>query len=140
MANKSKKGNKSLIAGICCGLVVIAVVVAVVVIALVKNGGVNDDYFKSDNTKLVMSLDGNSIALDDDDLNLVKFHQVYTYEGDTITSSKAYYEFEDNAAANKAKEYIEESLKGQEEVDEVYVDGKYLVVVANKSTYENNTT
>ena len=140
MAERAKNGKKSLIAGICCGVVVIAVVVAVVVIALMNNkGGINDDYFVSDDTKLVMSLDGEMMAFDGDIPVPSKIHSVYTIDGDKISSLKGYYVYENADAAKEALDKVKEMLQGTSEYGEITVDGKYIVLVAAEEEYKDLT-
>ena len=109
MADKAKKGkNKNLITGICAGIVVIAVVVVVVVVALMGgNGGINDDYFVSDDTKAVITFDGDQASMIFGEGAPDKVHIVYTFDGDKVTSYKSYYEYSDN---NAARGYYERLL------------------------------
>lgn len=133
--------NKGLATGIIAGLAVIIVAVVVVLVVVFGgkgSGGLNDDYFKTDDTKYVLSMDGNEIAMDDTTLNLKKFHIVYTRDGEKITSQKTYYEFANNETAEKAKNSID--LSDDENVAEVYVDGNYLVIVAKENVYAELST
>lgn len=142
MADKAKKGkNKNLITSICAGIVVIAVVVAVVVVALMGgNGGINDDYFVSDDTKAVITFDGDQASMIFGEGAPNKVHIVYTFDGDKVTSYKSYYEYSDNNAASEAKNKLSEEVSGLEDTySEIVVNGKYLVLSAPESEYAEMT-
>ena len=142
MADKAKKGkNKNLITGICAGIVVIAVVVVVVVVALMGgNGGINDDYFVSDDTKAVITFDGDEAEMMFGDDAPNKVHIVYTFDGDKVTSYKSYYEYGDSNAANEAKNKLSNEVSGLEDAySEIVVNGKYLVLSAPESEYAEMT-
>ncbi|MBQ7667970.1 MAG: hypothetical protein IJS47_01415 [Clostridia bacterium] len=89
----------------------------------------------------VDTLDIEKIELYSDDhkmvfKNLDNSDLVFYYEGDKITGFEAYFEYSDAATAKFAASYIE---KG-DTVKDVYVKGKYVVVVYNESEYEDLTT
>lgn len=134
---KTKKDNKNLIIGICAAVVVLVVVVVAVVLA---TGGsqLNDDYFKSDDTKYVLNYDTGSLDLDVEDeyaeFMPLKTHIVYTYDGDTITSMKTYAEYADAAAAKTALDKMKEAGEAD---DGAILDGKYIVVTADESEYKD---
>lgn len=140
MANKAKKDNKNLIIGICAAVVVVVVIVIAVVLAT-RGTKLNDDYFVSDDTKYVLTVETGDLYTDDDDSDEVvpvKTHLVYTYSGDEITGLKAYYEFADDAAAKTAyDQYVEADLSN--EYASIELDGKYVILTANASEYEDLT-
>ncbi|MBQ3353165.1 hypothetical protein IJG89_02365 [Candidatus Saccharibacteria bacterium] len=134
MANTTKN-NKGLIIGVCAA--VVAIIAIIVGIVLANNHPVlNDDYFVSDDTKYVISMDGDEITADDE-YSPVKTHMVYFYSGDEITGLKMYYEFADEATAKAAYETYRDELPA--EYTDIYVDGKYLVLTANASQYEGTS-
>ena len=89
MAN-SQKNNKKLIIGI-CSIVAVVAIIAVIVIIITMRGGfgpaINDNYFVTDNSKYVITLDEKQT---DEDINAEKTHIVYNYSGNNITSVKYY--------------------------------------------------
>lgn len=134
MANTTNN-NKGLIIGICAA--VVAVIAIVVGIVLANNHpALNDDYFVSDDTKYVISMDGDEITADDE-YSPVKTHMVYFYSGDEITGLKMYYEFADEATAKAAYETYRAELP--DEYTDIAVDGKYLILTADASQYEGTS-
>ena len=135
---KSTKNNKNMIIGCCVAAVaVIAIIIAVIVIN--ANKGLSDAYFVSDGSKYVLTMDADEMDLDgEEEFAPVKTHIVYTYSGDEITGMKAYYEFADEATAKKAFDYYNDA-DSSEEFKEVALDGKYVILTANESDYENLT-
>ena len=136
MAEKSKKGsNKNTIIGIIVGILVVAAV-CVGIFFLVKNqSSVSTNYFVTDDTKYVLELEGNMIAMESEDNVPVKYYQVFTYSDETVTGMKIYYEYKDHAAAEAAYEEISRVYGENEEVAEIVVDGKYVVLTAAESEY-----
>ena len=139
MANKSSEKNKGIIIGVCAALVVIALVVVGIVMA-VKNGGggLSDAYFKSDGTKYVLTLDAEDMSFDSEEMVPVKTHLVYTFSGDEITGLKGYYEYDNVEKAEAAYNYLVENQK--DDFKSIVLDGKYVVVEADESEYEDLTT
>ena len=141
MANKAKKkDNKNLIIGICAAAAVAVVAIILVVVFVVRgNNTISDDYFKSDDTKYVLTVDTETMGLDTEDQKYVpvKTHIVYTYSGDEITGMKSYVEYADADTAQKAFE--EMKAAGEEGIEQAEVNGKYIVVTADKEEYEDMT-
>ena len=141
MAKKAKKDNKNMIIGVCCAVVVVVVVV-IAAVALATSGGnkLNDNYFVSDDTKYVLTIESDESALNEDDEAAVympiRTHLVYTYEGDTVTGLKSYSEYADAAAAQKAYDYMVEI---GEDLNDAVVEGKYIVMTAPAEQYEGLT-
>ena len=136
----ARKDNKSIITGVCVALVAIIVVVAIVIIA--RNGAntLNDDYFKSDGTKYVLTYETDSIDIDSEEGEEyipTKTHIVYTYSGDEITGMKSYAEFADAATAEKAYQQLKDS--DEEEAKNAELKGKYIIFTNDKSEYEELT-
>ncbi|MBR2998592.1 hypothetical protein IKF34_02360 [Candidatus Saccharibacteria bacterium] len=135
MAEKSQK-NKSIIIGACVAVVVvIAIILAIVLIN--KNQGINDSYFVSDGTKYVLTMDMDQSDPEGDPHTPIKTHAVYFYKGNEITGLKNYLEYENHDQAKSAYEYAKEN-EG-DSYKEILVDGKYVVLVADESLYENTT-
>jgi len=134
MAEKSQK-NKSIIIGACVAVVVVvAIVLAIVFIN--KNNGISDSFFVSDGTKYVLNMDMDP-SEDETGYMPLKTHAVYYYKGDEITSLENYYEYENNDAAKAAYDFVVEN--GGDSYKEASVNGKYIVVVADESSYANTT-
>lgn len=128
-----KKFNKTII-GIICGVVVAAIAVVVVLVIINKNKVPGDDYFVTDDTKIVIndtSISENSI------FGSTSYHQVYKYSGDTITDLTTYYVYE---SEDDAKEALETIFKGVFGFENARVEGKNVIVVADKSDYEYTST
>lgn len=135
MAKKSKD-NKNLIIGICAAVVVV-VIVAVIAIVLATKNSLNDDYFVSDDTKYVLTLESDDVSSDDGkEYDPVKTHLVYTYDGDTITGLKTYGVYADADAAKKAFDAMKEA---GEDMSNVTLEGKYIILVNAASEYEGMT-
>lgn len=133
MAKKAqKKDNKNLIIGICCAVLVVVVIVVAVVFATRGTTKLSDEYFVSDDTKLVLN------AGDDEDE--FKIHEVYTYSGDDITGMTTYYEYKSEAEAKAAlDEYNKASEEEKAGIKGVSVNGKYLVIEVTEDQYEGRT-
>lgn len=135
-AKQSKKDNKNLIIGICAAIAVVAVII--ITIVLVNNGsGLNDSYFVSDDTKYVLTIEADD-SDDSDEYTPLKTHLVYTYDGDTITSMKSYYEYADANTAKAAYDAMKEA--GGEEVEGMELNGKYIIMTAEEDVYKDLTT
>ncbi|MBR3236619.1 hypothetical protein IKF92_03005 [Candidatus Saccharibacteria bacterium] len=133
MAKKSN--NNNLILGICAAVAVVVVIVVIAVVVIGKGNTLNDDYFKSDDTKLVLSMETGT-GTGDETSEPVKAHEVYEYKDESITSLKTYYEYANEDAAkaayDKAKE--DELPEGYESME---LNGKYIVLTAKADQYEN---
>ncbi|MBP5647668.1 hypothetical protein J6X04_00015 [Candidatus Saccharibacteria bacterium] len=138
MADKAKKENKNLIVGICSAVIVVALIIVVAVLAT-RGSGLNDNYFKSDDTKYVLTVDSEMMGedIESQEYAPTKTHIVYTYSGEEITGMKTYLEYADAATAQKAFDAMKES---GEEMGDAKVDGKYIVATNEASTYEGMTT
>ena len=134
-----KKDNKNLIIGVC--VAVVALIIVIVAIVMLGRGKValNDDYFKSDDTKYVLTVDTGSMDIDTEGEEYVpvKTHVVYTYSGDEITGMKSYAEYADAATAEKAFNQLKES--DEEEAKNAELNGKYIVITHDASDYEGMT-
>ena len=144
MANKttkSKKDNKNLIIGLCAGLAVVVIAIVIIVLAT-QNSGINDSYFVSDGTKYVLTIDtSDEDSEDTDDYTPLKTHLVYTYEGDTVTGLKSYYEYADAASAKTAYDAMKKAAEESEssELDQMEVNGKYIIITASQDVYQDMT-
>lgn len=140
MANKArKKSNKNLIIGCCIAAVVVIAAIITAVILINRSNSINDDYFVSDGSKYVITVDSEDLTLDDDETDYapLKTHLVYTYSGDEITGLKSYYEYENAEAASKAFDKLKE--EAGDDIEEVVLNGKYVVATAKADQYEGMT-
>ena len=135
-ANASKKDNKNLIIGICAAVVVVVIIVISVVLAT-RGGGLSDDYFVSDGTKYVLTIESDGTDEEDKTAPL-KTHLVYTYEGDKVTSMKSYYVYADADAAKAAFDAMKAA--GGEEAQGIELNGKYIIMTAEEDVYKDLTT
>ena len=135
MANKAKKNNKNLIIGICAAVVVVVVIIVAIVLAGSGNK-LNDQFFVSDNTKYVLTMDAEDMGMDGEEYSPSKVHIVYFYSGDEVTDLKSYYEYADEASAKSAFEAFKEL--GDDESNYT-VEGKYIILTADKEEYEDLT-
>lgn len=133
MAKRAKKDNKNMIIGCICAAVVVIVVI-VVAVTLATRSGLNDDYFKSDGTKYVLTIESDEMGGSEDNYNPVRTHIVYTYSGDEITGMKTYGEF---ANADKAKEAYNAIKDAGEDMANYALDGKYIIVTGTEDQYKD---
>ena len=145
MVNKSKKTNntnktnKNLALGICTIIGVVAIIVIIITVILLNRGAsLNDSFFVSDDTKYVLTLDTDSVSMEDPEYNPIKTHIVYSYSGEEITGMKAYYEYSDSAAAKSALEYLKTNYEDENQ-DKITTNGKYVIFTASEAEYENLT-
>lgn len=135
-AKASKKSNKNLIIGICAAVAVVAIIIVAVVLA--TRGGLNDDYFVSDGTKYVLTIESDDTSETSDESAPLKTHLVYTYEGDKITGMKSYYVYADANTAKAAYDAMKEA--GGEEAEGIELNGKYIIMTAEEDVYKDLTT
>ncbi len=141
MADKPKN-NKKLIIGICSAFAVVVIVAIIIVLLLTKGNGIGgqalgDNYFVSDNSKYVFTMNADEIDVEDQTYKPVKTHLVYTYSGNDITGLKYYYEFDNADTASKAYNETADELKTI--YKDVTLDGKYIVMTSNETDYEGLT-
>ena len=150
MANKktkkSKKDNKNaIVGGICAAVVVVAIIIVAVVLA--TRGGLSDDYFKSDDTKYVLSIESEMTGNEEQDaLTPVKTHVVYLYSGDSITGMKSYAEYNNADQAKNAYNTLKEAVAAHGDDEEASADmdlanyqvnGKYLIYTFGEDEYKD---
>ena len=133
MAETARKNNKNLILGICSAVVAVVVIVVVIILATTGGARVNDSFFKSDDTKYVISVDTSD---SDEAYPPVKTHMVYYYSGEDITDVKIYYEFKDAAEAKDAYDAGKEDATFSD-YKKLEIDGKYVVLTAKESEYKD---
>lgn len=134
---KTKKDNKGTLVGICVGCIALVVVIVLAVVLATKNQGINDSYFVSDDTKYVITIDSDEVDGEEEAYTPIKTHIVYTYEGDKVTGLKSYYEYKDASAAKTALEAMKAT---GEDLGDIALDGKYIVMTASEEDYKDLTT
>ena len=135
-ASKSKKDNKNLIIG--C-LAAVAVVVAIIItVVVINNNSLNDNYFVSDGTKYVLTIEADA-SDESDQYAPLKTHLVYTYDGDKVTGMKTYYVYGDNDSAKKAFDALKDAINNEEEAKSMELNGKYIIITASEESYKDLT-
>ena len=137
--DKKNNNNKNIIIGICCGIALVIVIVLAIVFA---KGGLNDSYFVSDGTKYVLTIESDAYDTNSEDepYTPIKTHLVYTYEGETITGLKTYYEYADGNAAKTAFEEMKKAAESEgQELGQIEVNGKYVIETAEEDAYKDMT-
>ena len=135
-SNKKTKDNKNLIIGICAAVALIVVIIITVLV--VNNQSLNDDYFVSDGSKYVFTLETDEKDIEEgDEITPLKTHFVYTYEGDKVTGMKTYYVYADANAAKTAFDKMKEA--GGEEAQNFELSGKYIIITADEEEYKNRS-
>ncbi len=138
MAEDGAKNNKNKLIAMISGavLVIAAIVIAIVVINGNKGETLDDNFFKTSDSKIVLSTTSNST----DPTVAKKVHQVYTIDGDKITGLKVYSEFESEQAAKDAdaKPEVAEAMKTGMYKDHK-VQGKFIIVTMKDEMYQSLT-
>lgn len=102
-----------------------------------NDSNIDDSYFVSDDTKYVLTIDGDFFDGEEGDApSAVKMYVVFGYSGDTITSAILYQEYDSEAVAQIAYNYYK-TQDMYDEVENVYVDGRYLVAEMPREYYED---
>ncbi|MBO7664307.1 hypothetical protein J6S46_00375 [Candidatus Saccharibacteria bacterium] len=127
MADNAKKSKKKIIAGIIAGILIIAsIVVAVILINRPKV--IDDNFFKDDGTKYVLSQEGGINGAN-------KTHTVLYYnDKDEITKWEVYGEYDDEDTAKAAFDYIKSD---DPENSDYELTGKYIVHHISEEYYGN---
>lgn len=136
-SKKSKKDNKNLIIG-CCAAFVLLVAIIITIVVVVNNNSLNDNYFVSDGSKYVLTIEADETD-EEDQYAPLKTHQVFTYEGDKITGMKTYYVYADNDSAKAAFDALKEAI-GDQEAALIEQNGKYVIITAEEESYKDLTT
>lgn len=136
MAEDGKNKNKLIAIIASAVLVIAAIVIAVVVINKNKGEVLDDNFFKTTDSKIVMTTTSDS----SDPTVAKKVHQVYTIDGDKITGLKVYSEFESEQAAKDAdaKPEVAEAMKSGMYKDHK-VQGKFIIVTMSDELYKSLT-
>ena len=136
----AKNTNKLIAIIVAAVLVVAAAVVAFILINKNKGEVLDDNFFKTSDSKVVLSFDLSSSAGTTSGPVAKKMYQVFSVSGDKITGLKVYTEYENEAAAKEAdaRPEVEEAVKNGQALDHK-VNGKYLVASMPESMYATAT-
>ena len=125
-------------------IMIVALVFVVLLVSLIvgmgamKNEQYSDDYFVSDGSKLVLSLDKATTSFVNEDSEPDVTHIVYYYSGGNIREVKIFFAYNDGDEAKTADEKIGEDYKEWAVSKEV--NGKYLIFEVDQETLEGVTT
>lgn len=133
----AKKTNKKKNIIITAAVVVAAVVAIVVGIVVSREPALDDSFFVSDETKLVMSLNDDIAALEEGPYEPPVTHLVYYYDGDRVTNLKIYFAYDNEMEAETAFNNI--NMKGKDFATTKRRNGKYIIFDAVKARYEGMT-
>ena len=115
-------------------LVVLAVIV-IIMIVVNSRPNYNDEYFVSDDSKIVLSM---QTEPSEDGKTPTTTYVVYYNTGDKITGLKQFYKFDDEA---KAKEVFDElDTASMDWVSEKELNGHFIIFTIVPSEYEGLTT
>ena len=135
---EEKKNKKNLIIAI-CAIAVVAIVAIVVAIIILSNKRIDDSFFVSDDTKIVLTMNSENLLGANSEIIIPEdAHIVYFYSGDNVTDTKAYYKYEDEKTAKEAAEIFKQQEDNN--YSGVTVNGNFVVITMAKSTYEGMTT
>lgn len=125
--------NTKLVTYIACGVIatVSLIIIVWVFITTLNKPPVSDEYFVSDDTKSVISMDPEEKT----STSSSHTHIVYEYDGENVTSLKTYFEYPDPETARNAYE----SLKDQPEFKNSELKDKYIIVTADPSQFKGLT-
>lgn len=119
--------------------VVIVVVIAVAVAGLLRRDKYDEDYFVSDETKLVVAIDKDMASFEEGIYEPDVTYIVYYYDGgDTIKNMKIFFAYDDEQEAEVANENI--TLEGKAWAKTKNLSGRFVVFVADEGQYENLET
>ena len=136
-AEKTTNNKQGPIIAICIGVILVVAIIVAIVIALNNNGISSTNYFESNDTQLVMTLDANELITSGEEFAPLRARIVYKYSGDKITDVTSYYEFENSNSAKAGLDYLIAQNEGN--YKDIYIDGNYVVIVSNESDYSDLT-
>ena len=125
--------------GMIVGIVVLAVVVMVGLgVTMGSMERIDDSYFVSDGTKLVLSMDREVASYEEGDFEPELTHLVYYYRGNTVNDVKIFYQYENKEMAAEADRRL--SLDERDWAVKKKLNGKYLIFDLASSQYDKMTT
>ena len=131
--NKKKFDSKT---WIYVGLLIVALVLVIVAIVnFSQNEKFDSGYFHDDDSKIVLTMDRNTAALDDSIYEPNITHIVYYYDGNKITGVRAFYEYSTEEEAKTAYAH----LGLGDYADGKKLSGRFIVFNVKSMQYENLT-
>ncbi|MBQ6375421.1 hypothetical protein IJJ37_00590 [Candidatus Saccharibacteria bacterium] len=119
--------------------IVVMLIVVVVILAVVsRQEPISEGYFRSDDTKLVLSLTPEVSAFElNEEYEPEVTRIVYFYDGNKVTGAKIYFEYADEEAARKA--YDNTSMEGKTWATSRRLNGRYIVYSVKAEQYKDLT-
>ena len=128
--------HKIIIIGV---FVVIFVVILAIILARTSfYEDISDDYFESDDTKLVLSLNKEMAAYENGEYEPDITRVVYYYNGDKVTGVRVFYDYDSEEEAKEANEFV--VLSDKDWTTGKKLNGKYIIFEVERSQYNNLTT
>ena len=136
-SKKEPKFDKRMV--IVSAVLFIAVIAISIVLGLYGRETLNDQYFVSDGSKIVLNLEGDEITPlgDEVEYSPEKAHIVYYYTGNKITGAKIFYEYIDNEQAKGA--YEKADLTDKEWAIDKSLDGKFVILQYDRNLLDGYT-
>lgn len=112
------------------------VALVIVVVAIVKLNGRAEEIpeFKTDETKIVMTMNAEMATFEESEYEPKLTHIVYFHDGEKITNVKVYYEYETEDEAREALDKITMDYYSGKKLE-----GKYIVLQAKRDEYDGLT-
>ena len=133
---KTEKKNKNLAVIIASAVAAVALIVVVIALANFKlrvPEEINDDYFVSDGSKIVVSLNDEMASFVDEEIEPSITHIVYYYSGDKINNRKYFFVYNDEEEASMASEEIGDDYEWASSKE---LNGKYLIFQDDSDSYK----
>ena len=115
-------------------LIVVLLIVVIVVLSTMNRVQYNDDYFVTDDTKIVLSMDADETTFESSAYVLPITHVVYYYSGDTINGVKVFFEYKNEQVAKKANSNLPTDDKDW--AAGKALNGKYVIYDMKKEEFE----
>ena len=126
------RGKKHIITIIVAGIGLVGFIVALCFVFCGPRE-LNDNYFINSDRRIVSSMENPSTKLM---FGAKTMHRVYEVDGNKVTSYKVYYAFENAGAASEKFDEVRNKSLEDMHVEDVVRDGKYVIVIMDKMTYE----
>lgn len=134
MKKKLEQGKNIIIT---VAAVLVAVVAIVIGVVVSHEAEITDDYFVSDDTKLVMSLDRDIAAFEEGPYEPQLTHLVYYYTGDEVTSMRIYFAYDTVAEAETADANL--NMKDKDFATTKRRNGRYIIFDVVRTRYDGLT-
>ncbi len=131
---KLDKKSKFILGGITFAVVALIILLIVLV---ARPTEYNDDYFVSDDAKLVVAVEKEIAAYDDSEYEPDVTYVLYYYSGNDVTSMKVFFRYDDEEAAKEANDNI--TMDGKDWATNKLQNGKYVVFDVAKDSYDGLT-